>query len=71
MKSCHLIRDRQGKSRRYAFVRFHHRRDATRTYDKTKEGLDIEGRQVLVDRQVDLEGWVPRRLGKDKPSLDS
>lgn len=59
-----LIRDKEGKSRGYAFVAYERERDMKAAY-KDAEGIKINGRRVMVDveRGRTVKDWKPTRLG--------
>ncbi|KAI7901485.1 uncharacterized protein BX663DRAFT_437583, partial [Cokeromyces recurvatus] len=64
IKKIRLVRDKQGKSRCYAFIEFEREKDMRAAY-KDADGLKILGRRILVDveRARTVKGWRPRRLG--------
>ncbi|GAN03706.1 conserved hypothetical protein [Mucor ambiguus] len=64
IKKIRLIRDKEGKSRCYAFIEFEREKDMRAAY-KDADGLKILGRRILVDveRARTVKGWKPRRLG--------
>lgn len=65
VESVHLVTDIvTGQSRRYGFVEFRRGRDAAEAQRECR-GLEIEGRQVIVDWEAGrkMKGWIPRRLG--------
>lgn len=59
-----LIRDKNGKSRGYAFIAYERERDMKAAY-KDAEGIKINGRRVMVDveRGRTVKDWKPTRLG--------
>lgn len=59
-----LIRDREGKSRGYAFIAYERERDMKAAW-KDAEGIKINGRRVMVDveRGRTVKDWKPKRLG--------
>ncbi|PWN89193.1 RNA-binding domain-containing protein [Acaromyces ingoldii] len=59
-----IVRDREGKSRGYAFVVYQHERDMRAAY-KDAEGIKIHGRRLMVDveRGRTVKDWKPMRLG--------
>lgn len=59
-----LIRDKEGKSRGYAFIAYERERDMKAAY-KDAEGIKINGRRVMVDveRGRTVKDWKPTRLG--------
>lgn len=67
VENVSLVKDKNGKSRGYAFVAFKHSRDAEYAFKKG-DGRKIDGRCVLVDRELGRtkRGWYPRRLGGGK-----
>lgn len=63
--NCRLVRDLvTGKSRRYAFIEYQHRRDAKSAIHEFN-GTVIDDQQVVVDEECQrtLKGWIPRRFG--------
>ncbi|KAI8638510.1 hypothetical protein BD408DRAFT_422922 [Parasitella parasitica] len=64
IKKVRLIRDKEEKSRCYAFIEFEREKDMRAAY-KDADGLKILGRRILVDveRARTVKGWKPRRLG--------
>lgn len=62
-----IVRDKEGKSRGYAFVEFKHKRDADFAIIKG-DNRKIDGKRILVDRELGRtkRGWYPRRLGGGK-----
>ncbi|EST08643.1 U1 small nuclear ribonucleoprotein of 70kDa N-terminal [Kalmanozyma brasiliensis GHG001] len=64
IQSIHLIRDRAGKSRGYAFIAYERERDMKAAY-KDAEGLKMGGRRIMVDveRGRTVKDWKPMRLG--------
>ncbi|KAI8989506.1 hypothetical protein BDB01DRAFT_782165 [Pilobolus umbonatus] len=64
IKKIRLIRDKEGKSRCYAFIEFEREKDMRAAF-KDADGLKILGRRILVDveRARTVKGWKPRRLG--------
>ena len=62
---CRLVRDLvTGKSRRYAFIEYQHRRDA-KTAIHELNGALVDDQVVVVDEECQrtLDGWIPRRFG--------
>ncbi|PWY97124.1 RNA-binding domain-containing protein [Testicularia cyperi] len=59
-----IVRDKEGKSRGYAFVSYERERDMKAAY-KDAEGIKINGRRVMVDveRGRTVKDWKPTRLG--------
>ena len=59
-----VVKDKEGKSRGYGFVEFHHAADMTAAY-KDADGRRLGSRRVVVDveRGRTVKGWQPRRLG--------
>ncbi|KAL1949802.1 hypothetical protein VTO73DRAFT_8683 [Trametes versicolor] len=59
-----IVRDKNGRSRGYAFIVFERERDMKAAY-KESDRLHIMGKRVLVDveRGRTVRGWKPRRLG--------
>jgi len=64
IKRVRLVKDKEGKSRGYAFIEFEKERHVKTAY-KQSDGKKIDGRRVLVDveRGRTVKGWRPRRLG--------
>ncbi|KAI8882643.1 RNA-binding domain-containing protein [Backusella circina FSU 941] len=64
IKKVRLIRDKEGKSRCYAFIEFEREKDMRAAY-KDADGIKILNRRILVDveRARTVKGWKPRRLG--------
>lgn len=64
VKSCHIVKDKDGKSRGYGFVEFEHEADMRDAY-KHADGKKIEGKRIVVDveRGRTVQDWLPRRLG--------
>ncbi|CEP16905.1 hypothetical protein [Parasitella parasitica] len=64
IKKVRLIRDKEGKSRCYAFIEFEREKDMRAAY-KDADGIKMLGRRILVDveRARTVKGWKPRRLG--------
>ncbi|KAI5481296.1 hypothetical protein MNV49_004918 [Pseudohyphozyma bogoriensis] len=59
-----LVRDKDGKSRGYAFLIYEREKDMKAAY-KDAEGLKLMNRRLLIDveRGRTVKGWKPRRLG--------
>ncbi|CAO1636764.1 unnamed protein product [Parajaminaea phylloscopi] len=59
-----LVKDKEGKSRGYAFIVYEREKDMRTAY-KDADGLKIRGRRILVDveRGRTVKGWKPMRLG--------
>ncbi|EAU83071.1 U1 snRNP 70K protein [Coprinopsis cinerea okayama7 len=59
-----IVRDKNGRSRGYAFIVYERERDMKAAY-KESDGLHIMGKRILVDveRGRTVRGWKPRRLG--------
>ncbi|KAI0788049.1 hypothetical protein C8Q74DRAFT_1315773 [Fomes fomentarius] len=59
-----IVRDKNSRSRGYAFIVFERERDMKAAY-KDSDRLHIMGKRVLVDveRGRTVRGWKPRRLG--------
>ncbi|KAN0063881.1 hypothetical protein ACQY0O_003487 [Thecaphora frezii] len=59
-----IVRDKEGKSRGYAFILYERERDMRAAY-KDAEGLKINGRRIMVDveRGRAVKDWKPTRLG--------
>ena len=64
VKDLKLIKDKEGKSRGYAFVEYEHEEDMKRAF-RAADGMRIEGREIVVDveRGHTVPNWLPRRLG--------
>lgn len=67
IKEVKLVKDKEGKSRGYAFIEYEDERDLKDAY-KHADGIKIDGRNVLVDveRGRTVPEWLPRRLGGGK-----
>ncbi|MCO5613998.1 hypothetical protein L7F22_068278 [Adiantum nelumboides] len=59
-----IVRDKEGKSKGYAFVVYEQERDMRAAY-KDAEGIKIKGRRAMVDveRGRTVKDWKPKRLG--------
>lgn len=59
-----IVRDKDGKSKGYAFVTFTSEHSA-RAASKEASGMKLRGRSILTDieRARTIKNWVPRRLG--------
>ncbi|CBQ69729.1 related to SNP1-U1 small nuclear ribonucleoprotein [Sporisorium reilianum SRZ2] len=64
IETIRLVRDRNGKSRGYAFIAYERERDMKAAY-KDADGIKIHGRRVMVDveRGRTVKDWKPMRLG--------
>jgi len=64
VKKVTLVKNKDGKSRGYAFIEFEKEKDMRNAY-KLADGKKVEGRRVLVDveRGRTVKGWRPRRFG--------
>ncbi|SPO32743.1 uncharacterized protein UTRI_05754_B [Ustilago trichophora] len=64
ISTIRVVRDKEGKSRGYAFVAYERERDMKAAY-KDAEGIKINGRRVMVDveRGRTVKDWKPTRLG--------
>lgn len=64
VKKVTLVKDKEGKSRGYAFIEFEKEKDMRTAY-KLADGKKVDGRRVLVDveRGRTVKGWRPRRFG--------
>lgn len=64
VKDIKIIKDKEGKSRGYAFVEYEHEEDMKRAY-RAADGMRIEGREIVVDveRGHTVPTFLPRRLG--------
>jgi U1 small nuclear ribonucleoprotein 70kDa len=64
VKDIKIIKDKEGKSRGYAFVEYEHEEDMKRAY-RAADKLRVEGREIVVDveRGHTVPSWLPRRLG--------
>jgi len=62
--SVHLVKDKKGQSRGYAFIQFESSADLKEAY-KDADGRKMNGRRILVDveRGRTVKNWRPRRLG--------
>ena len=69
IKSLKIIKDKEGKSRGYAFIEYENEDDYKNAY-KHADGRRIDGKKVLVDfeRGRTTKGWRPRRLGGGRGS---
>ena len=69
IKSLRIIKDKEGKSRGYAFIEYENEEDYKNAY-KHADGRRIDGKRVLVDfeRGRTTKGWKPRRLGGGRGS---
>ncbi len=67
VKDVKLVRDKDGKSKGYAFLEYENERDIKYAYQKA-DGIRIDGKYILVDveRARTVAGWLPRRLGGGK-----
>ncbi|CAG9313258.1 unnamed protein product [Blepharisma stoltei] len=67
IRSVSLVKDREGKSRGYAFIEYENESDFKTAY-KNADGRKIDGRCALVDceRGRTTKDWKPRRLGGGK-----
>lgn len=63
VKDLKLIKDKEGKSRGYAFVEYEHEEDMKRAF-RAADAKRIEGREIVVDveRGHTVPNWLPRRL---------
>lgn len=64
VKYIKIIKDKEEKSRGYAFVEYENEEDMKRAY-RAADGMRIEGRSILVDveRGHTVPSFLPRRLG--------
>lgn len=64
IETIRLVRDREGKSRGYAFIAYERERDVRAAW-KDAEGIKINGRKIVVDfeRGRTVKDWKPTRLG--------
>ncbi|SGY83439.1 BQ5605_C009g05636 [Microbotryum silenes-dioicae] len=64
LERVHLVRNKDGKSRGYAFLVYERERDMKAAY-KDADGLKLLGKRLLIDveRGRTVKGWRPRRLG--------
>lgn len=64
IKDIKIVKDKDGKSRGYAFIEYENEEDMKRAY-RAADGMRIEGRPVVVDveRGHTVPTWLPRRLG--------
>mmetsp|Transcript_244 Transcript_244/g.460 ORF Transcript_244/g.460 Transcript_244/m.460 type:complete len:322 (-) Transcript_244:35-1000(-) len=64
VKYIKIIKDKEEKSRGYAFVEYENEEDMKRAY-RAADGMRIEGRHILVDveRGHTVPSFLPRRLG--------
>ena len=64
IKDIKIVKNRDGKSRGYAFIEYEHEEDMKRAY-RAADGIRIEGREIVADveRGHTVPTWLPRRLG--------
>lgn len=64
VKDIKIVKDKEGKSRGYAFVEYEHEEDMKRAY-RAADAMRIEGREIVADveRGHTVPSWLPRRLG--------
>jgi U1 small nuclear ribonucleoprotein 70kDa len=64
IKDIKIVKDRDGKSKGFAFVEYDHEEDMKRAY-RAADGMRIEGREIVADveRGHTVPTWLPRRLG--------
>ncbi|TKY90197.1 hypothetical protein EX895_000195 [Sporisorium graminicola] len=64
IETIRIVRDRQGKSRGYAFIAYERERDTKAAFNDA-DGIKINGRRVKVDfeRGRTVKDWKPMRLG--------
>ena len=64
IKDIRIVKDKEDKSRGYAFVEYENEEDMKRAY-RAADGMRIEGREIVVDveRGHTVPTWLPRRLG--------
>ena len=64
VKDIKIVKDKEGKSRGYAFVEFEHEEDMKRAY-RAADAMRVEGREIVADveRGHTVPSWLPRRLG--------
>ncbi|KAF9901102.1 hypothetical protein BX616_002382 [Lobosporangium transversale] len=64
IENIRVVRDKEGKSRGYAFIEFEREKDMKAAY-KDADGIKILGRRIVVDveRGRTVKGWRPKRLG--------
>ena len=64
VKDIQLIKDKEGKSRGYAFCEYENEEDMKRAY-RAADGMVLEGKPIVVDveRGHTVPAWLPRRLG--------
>jgi U1 small nuclear ribonucleoprotein 70kDa len=67
VKDVRVVRDKNGRSRGYAFVQFKHKNDMKHAY-RDAHGIKINGRKIKVDYEKgrNNDKWYPRRLGGGK-----
>lgn len=63
VKDIRIVKDREGKSRGYAFCEFENEDDMKRAY-RNADAMRVEGRHIVVDveRGHTVPSWLPRRL---------
>jgi U1 small nuclear ribonucleoprotein 70kDa len=64
IKDIKIVKDRDGKSKGFAFIEYDHEEDMKRAY-RAADGMRIEGREIVADveRGHTVPTWLPRRLG--------
>lgn len=64
IKDIKIVKNRDGKSRGYAFIEYEHEEDMKRAY-RAADGMRIEGRETVADveRGHTVPTWLPRKLG--------
>ena len=62
-----IVRNKEGKSRGYAFIEYEHKNDFKRAY-KQSDARRIDGHKIMVDceRGRVVDKWLPKRLGGGK-----
>ncbi|KAK4056385.1 hypothetical protein OIO90_002528 [Microbotryomycetes sp. JL221] len=64
LERLRLVRDKDGKSKGYAFIVYERERDMKAAY-KEADGLKLHGKRLMIDveRGRTVKEWKPRRLG--------
>ncbi|CAJ0960717.1 unnamed protein product, partial [Mesorhabditis belari] len=67
IERLHMVYDKDGKPRGYAFIEYVNKDDMRAAYKKA-DGMKLDGRRIVVDyeRGRTQKSWLPRRLGGGK-----